>query len=118
MHGTKCDLIIRQGEGENYLPTLYIENIKGTTMKEFVSGLKEVVRTLPYDSLTIETVSSSTIKLNVPKKYRLSHEEHFGQVTSKFLEYIKEGKLPEWEVQGMITKYYTTTSALKLARGE
>ena len=116
MHGTKCDLIIRQGSGEKFLPTLYIENIKGTTMKEFVSGLKDVVRTLPYDSLTIETVSSSAIKINVPKKYRVSHEEHFGQVTSKFLEYIKAGKLPEWEVSGMITKYYTTTSALKLAR--
>jgi hypothetical protein len=85
-------------------------------MKEFVSGLKDVVRSLPYDSLAIETVSSSAIKINVPQKYRVSHEEHFGQVTSKFLEYIKAGKLPEWEVPGMITKYYTTTSALKLAR--
>ncbi len=116
MHGTKCDLIIRQGDGEKFLPTLYIENIKGASMKEFVSGLKNVVSALPYDSLTIETVSSSAIKINVPKKYRVSHEEHFGQVTSKFLEYIKAGKLPEWEVPGMITKYYTTTSALKLAR--
>jgi predicted dehydrogenase len=116
MHGTKCDLIIRQGAGEKFLPTLYIENITGTTMKEFVSGLKNVVSTLPYDSITIETVSSSAIKINVPKKYRVSHEEHFGQVTSKYLEFLKSGKLPEWEVPGMITKYYTTTSALKLAR--
>jgi predicted dehydrogenase len=116
MHGTKCDLIIRQGAGEKFLPTLYIENITGTTMKEFVSGLKNVVSTLPYDSITIETVSSSAIKINVPKKYRVSHEEHFGQVTSKYLEFLKTGKLPEWEVPGMITKYYTTTSALKLAR--
>jgi hypothetical protein len=46
----------------------------------------------------------------------VSHEEHFGQVTTKFLEYLKAGKLPEWEVPGMITKYFTTTSALKLAR--
>jgi hypothetical protein len=29
---------------------------------------------------------------------------------------MKEGKLPEWEVSGMITKYFTTTSALKRAR--
>jgi hypothetical protein len=48
----------------------------------------------------------------------VTHEEHFGQVTAKFLEYLKVGKLPEWEVPGMITKYYTTTSALKLARGK
>jgi predicted dehydrogenase len=116
MHGTKCDLIIRQGADEKFIPTLYIENIKGKTMKEFVSGLQDVVRTLPYDSLTIETVNSSAVKIDVPEKYRVSHEEHFGQVTLKFLEYIKAGKLPEWEVAGMITKYYTTISALKLAR--
>jgi hypothetical protein len=46
----------------------------------------------------------------------VSHEEHFGQVTSRFLEYLKDGKLPDWEVPDMITKYYTTTSALKMAR--
>jgi hypothetical protein len=31
---------------------------------------------------------------------------------------MKEGKVPEWEVAGMITKYYTTTRALKMAKGE
>jgi hypothetical protein len=116
MHGTKCDLIIKQGTEEKFLPTLYIENIKGSTVKEFLSGLKDVVKSLPYDSLQVEEVSPTTLKVNVPKKYRVSHEEHFGQVTAKFLDYLKEGKLPEWEVAGMITKYYTTTSALKLAK--
>jgi hypothetical protein len=29
---------------------------------------------------------------------------------------MKDGQLPDWEVPGMITKYYTTTSALKKAR--
>jgi hypothetical protein len=56
--------------------------------------------------------------VNIPKKYKATHEDHFGQVTSRFLEYMNEGNLPEWEVPGMITKYYTTTSALKMAKGE
>ena len=116
MHGTKCDLIIRQGAEEKFLPTLYIENIKGLTMNDFASELKEVVKTLPYDSLQIVAVNTTTFKINVPEKYRVSHEEHFGQVTAKFLEYLKAGKLPEWEVPAMITKYYTTTTALKLAK--
>jgi predicted dehydrogenase len=116
MHGTKCDLIIRQGTGEKFLPTLYLENIKGLTMNEFAAELKEVIKTLPYDSLQVEAVNTTAFKINVPEKYRVSHEEHFGQVTAKFLEYLKAGKLPEWEVQGMITKYFTTTSALKLAK--
>jgi hypothetical protein len=61
-------------------------------------------------------VDSKTLKISVPKKYRVSHEEHFGQVTARFLQYLEEGKLPDWEVPGMITKYYTTTSGLKLAK--
>jgi predicted dehydrogenase len=116
MHGTKCDLIIKQGAEEKFLPTLYIENVKGATISEFAAKLKEVVGTLPYDSLQVEPVSKNTLKVVIPKKYRVTHEEHFGQVTAKFLEYMKEGKMPEWEVPNMITKYYTTTSALKLAK--
>lgn len=118
MHGTKCDLIIKQGAEEKFLPALYIENVKGSTMADFTSELKEVVRSLPYDSLQIVAVNKNTLKIIVPGKYRVSHEEHFGQVTGKFLEYLKAGKLPEWEVPGMITKYFTTTSALKLAKGK
>lgn len=57
-----------------------------------------------------------SFKISIPSKYRVSHEEHFGQVTQKYLEYLKDGKLPEWEVPGMLTKYYTTTSALKKAK--
>jgi hypothetical protein len=116
MHGTRCDLVIKQGAEEKFMPTLYIENVKGSTLKDFTSELKEVVGALPYDSLQIESVNKSALKIIVPVKYRVSHEDHFGQVTAKFLGYLKEGKLPVWEVPGMITKYYTTTSALKLAK--
>ena len=116
MHGTKCDLIIKQGAEEKFIPTLYIGNVKGSAMNDFTSQLKEVVKTLPYDSLVIEPVNKTTLKVIIPVKYRVTHEDHFGQVTAKFLEYLKAGKLPEWEIPGMITKYYTTTSALKLAK--
>jgi predicted dehydrogenase len=117
MHGSKCDLIIKQGAEEKFLPTLYIENVKGLTMKDFTSELKKAIRSLPYDSIQIEAINKSSLKIIIPAKYRVTHEEHFGQVMAKFLEYLKAGKLPEWEVPGMITKFYTTTSALKMAKG-
>ena len=117
MHGTKCDLIIKQGAEEKFLPTLYIENVRGVSINDFSAKLKESVGTLPYDSLQVEPVGKNILKINIPKKYRVTHEEHFGQVTARFLEYLKEGKMPEWEVPDMITKYYTTTSALKIAKG-
>ena len=118
MHGTKCDLNIKQTANEKYVPTLYVDNLKGNSMDQFSANLKMVLGTFPYDSLIIEKVNDKTLKINIPKKYRVSHEEHFGQVTTKFLEFLKNRKLPEWEVQGMITKYYTTTSALKKAKGK
>jgi hypothetical protein len=118
MHGTKCDLIIRQGEEEKFLPTLYIGNVKGLSRADFNSEMKKAIGSLPYDSLQIVAVNKTMFKILVPEKYRVSHEEHFGQVTAKFLEYLKAGKLPEWEESGMITKYYTTMSALKMAKGK
>ncbi len=116
MHGTECDLVIKQGAAENFVPTLYIENIRSKSLKDFRAKLKEAVSTMPYDSLGIEEASANSLKINIPSKYRVGHEEHFGQVTAKFLGFMKEGKLPDWEVPCMITKYYTTTSALKMAR--
>jgi hypothetical protein len=118
MHGSKCDLIIRQGAEEKFAPTLYVSNIKGQSVNDFTTELKAVINKLPYDSLQVEAVNATTLKINIPGKYRVSHEEHFGQVTAKFLEYLNAGKLPDWEVPGMITKYYTTTSALKMAMGK
>lgn len=116
MRGTKCDLTIKQGADEKFVPTLYASNVRGASMDEFTKKLQAAVTTLPYDSVTVENVDKNTLRINIPKKYRVSHEEHFGQVTARYLEYLKEGKMPEWEVPGMITKYYTTTSALKMAK--
>lgn len=116
IRGSKCDLVIRQGPDEKFLPTLYVEKIKDVSLPDFTATLKEVLGRLPYDSLQVEAVKGNVLKISFPKKYRVSHEDHFGQVTARFLEYMKDGKLPDWEVPGMITKYYTATSALKMAK--
>lgn len=116
MHGTKCDLTIKQGPEEKFLPVLYIENIKAADLNVFTSQLKEAFQNSPYDSISIDRINNNSLRIAIPGKYRVSHEEHFGQVMGRFLEYLKAGKLPEWEVPGIITKYYTTTAALKFAR--
>ena len=114
MKGSVCSLVIKQSANEKYVPTLYVEDIKGS-LSDFGNKLKRALSALPYDSLELVPLSNGSLKINIPAKYRVSHEEHFGQVTSKYLEYLKAGRLPDWEVNGMITKYYTTTSALKVA---
>jgi len=115
MRGTNCNLVIRQTAAEKFVPTLYIENVK-SPVDEFTAKLKAAMATLPYDSLTVDNLDGKVLRINIPAKYRVGHEEHFAQVTEKYLRFLKEGKMPEWEVPGMIVKYYTTTSALTMAR--
>ena len=33
----------------------------------------------------------------------------------RYLDYLVDGKIPDWEVPNMIAKYYTTTQALDQA---
>jgi predicted dehydrogenase len=115
MRGSNCNLVIRQTAEEKFKPELYVEKVKGSDIDAFTLKLKKVLVSLPYDSLTVEKVNSDILRIGIPSKYRVSHEDHFAQVTARFLNYLNEGKIPEWEIQAMITKYYTTTSALKKA---
>ncbi len=45
----------------------------------------------------------------------MGHEQHFAQVTEKFLRFLAEGNMPAWEVPDMLAKYYTTTEAYRLS---
>jgi predicted dehydrogenase len=117
MRGTRCDLVIKQGAEENYKPTLYLENIdRLAPPKEIIQALETAIGGLPFMNIAFEPAGKNTLKIIIPDQYRVSHEEHFSQVTSKFLEYMKAGKLPDWEVPNMITKYYTTTRGLEIAK--
>ena len=118
MRGTKCNLIIRQGEEEGYKPQLYIEANTGIDIKEFAGSLYNGVQglTSKYPDIELEKLGDTKWKLNIPEKLKVGHEAHFGQVTEKYLQYLVDGELPEWEVPNMIVKYYTTTEGLKMAR--
>ena len=115
--GTLCTLEIHQGKEENYVPTLYVYANKGTDLSILSKELeKAIVKNKITTGLSLEKINATTWKVNIPEKYKVGHEAHFGQVTEQFLSYLKAGKLPVWEEPNMIAKYYTTTSALSLAR--
>jgi len=116
IRGSVSSLEIRQGVEEKYDPTLYVITKEGVNLKVFATNLEKVVKALPQAGLTIESVNANTWKIVVPEALKVGHEAHFAQVMGKYLEYLKAGKLPEWEVPNMITKYYTTTLGLKLAK--
>lgn len=117
MRGSKANLIIKQGKEENYKPVLYLEAV-GEEQADFEKIVQEAVAQIAkqYTGVAAEKLKAGYYKINIPEVLKTNHEEHFGQVTSNYLSYLKEGKLPDWEVPNMIAKYYVTTKALELAK--
>ncbi|AHF15606.1 putative oxidoreductase C-terminal domain-containing protein [Niabella soli] len=116
LRGTRANLTIRQGLEENYKPTLYIEPVKSNDAS-FEKDLTDAMATLQakYPGVSIKKTAKGWQAV-VPEKYNTGHEAHFGQVMQHYLQFLKEKKLPAWEVPNMITKYFTTTAALELAK--
>ncbi len=119
MRGTRCDLMIKQGEEENFKPTLYIKAGAQENPEIFANTLHKAIDhiAVKYPGIRAVKVTDSLWKMSIPQKYDVGHEAHFRQVTEKFLGYLQKRRLPEWEVPDMITKYYITTEALRIARG-
>ncbi|MFC2099083.1 putative oxidoreductase C-terminal domain-containing protein, partial [Bacteroidota bacterium] len=118
MKGSNASISIRQGQEENFKPTLYVEYNGDGSIAEFEGKLDEALKSLNYEGLERKQFGTKQWIIEIPDTYRIGHEAHFGQVTEKYIGYLTGGKLPEWEVPNMIVKYYTTTSALKMAREE
>ena len=116
MRGTKCDLIIKQGAEENFRPVLYIQpTIKSPFDEVLQSAIDTEIQEL-FPGTTAEKMSNGQWKINIPDEFKIGHEAHFGQVTENYLKYLKAGELPAWEIPNMITKYYTTIAAYKMAK--
>lgn len=114
MRGSKAALIIRQGAAENYKPTLYIEQRSHDAEfeKKLNLALSNINKKFPGISLQ---KNISGWQLIVPEKYNDGHEAHFAQVMNKYLDYLKNNNMPNWEVPNMLSKYYITTTAKAMA---
>jgi predicted dehydrogenase len=114
MRGTRSNLVIRQGKEQNFKPALYIEPVSNNNISDDVlKGAFTSVQT-KYPGLELKKTTAGW-EVIIPENYKEGHEAHFARVTEKFLQYVRQGKLPSWEVPNMIAKYYTTTAALELA---
>ncbi len=117
MRGTKANLIIKQGKEEGYQATLYVERVGDVSNESFLASLNQAIDKLQstHPGISLEQ-DGETIKINIPDKYKVGHEAHFNQVARKYLNYLKEGKMPDWEVPNMLAKYYTSTKAYAMSR--
>lgn len=117
MKGSKANLVIRQGEEQQYKPELYLEPVPGADLAAFEQEVQAGVGALAvkYPGISVERQGDIWHVL-IPAEYHNGHEAHFGQVAEKFLQYLTAGELPAWEVPNMLAKYYTTTKALEMAK--
>jgi len=117
MRGSKASLIIRQGAEQNYKPVLYIERAGGPADPEFATAARRAVETVAkqYSGIGLEP-DGQAWRVTVPEKYHDGHEAHFARVTETFLSYLRTGRLPDWEVPNMLTKYATTMQAYEMSR--
>ncbi len=119
MRGTKASVIIKQGKEQNFKPVLYIEPSAGTDRTAFENAIMDDLKKINDKYPGVELKKNSTgWEVIIPEKYKVGHEDHFAQVAKKYFQYLKEGKLPAWEVPNMIAKYYTTTKAREVALGK
>jgi len=115
--GSRAHVIIRQGKEQNYRPEVYVEPAPGGDTDKLAAPLKKAVAGLQkrFPGLNVEKEADAWHIL-IPDESRIGHEAHFRSVMEKYLKYLAEGRLPEWEVPHMLAKYYITTRALELAR--
>lgn len=115
MRGTKASLVIQQGAEQQYKPTLYIQPVGDDAA--FGKILEEQLKNIQsrYAGVELKKIGKG-YEVIIPEQYREGHEAHFGRVMEKFLEYVRNGNIPDWEVPNMLAKYYTTTQALELAQ--
>jgi len=117
LRGTKAHLEIKQGAEENWKATLYVwpNDPKDTTdlSQALTNAIKDINKDMPG---VIAERYKTGWKVIIPGEYDKGHESHFADVMKRYLQYFKDGKLPDWEVPCMIAKYYTTTKALEMAK--
>jgi predicted dehydrogenase len=117
VRGTRARLVILQEKEQKYRPELYVQAAPGIAPKDLAAGLSGAMAFLkkkfPGVGLTEEKDRWHVL---IPDVYRIGHEAHFGQVMERYLQYLRDGRLPDWEVSNMLAKYRVTARALAIAK--
>jgi predicted dehydrogenase len=117
IRGSRAWVEVRQGQGENYRPELYVVPNGPAERAAVEAGLRRKVAALQrqYPGVGVQE-QGGRYWVSVPEAYRVGHEAHFGEVTRQFLSYLQApASLPPWERANMLAKYHVTTEGVRLA---
>jgi predicted dehydrogenase len=116
IRGTNASLVIGQRAEQDFRSVLYIEPDRTTDPDDFETVLLREFTVIQnkYPGVELKKLDKSW-EVVIPRKYDL---DSYAELTKKYMQYLIDGKMPDWEVSNMIARYYTTTSALELAKKE
>jgi predicted dehydrogenase len=116
LRGSKTNLVIRQEKEQQYQPVLYLEPAdkgKEDDWQKNVEKGMEIIKKR-YPGLTLRK-SEGGWEVVIPENLKVDPEQQFSLVVKKYLQYLREGNMPQWDISAMLAKYYTTTQGLEKA---
>ena len=116
--GSRAKVEVRQGTAERHRPELYVVPNAAADGPGVLAAARKKVAALQdrYPGAAVAE-QGPELRITIPDRLRLGHEEHFAQVTQAFLRYVRDRRtLPAWEHPNMLAKYYVTTEGTALAR--
>jgi predicted dehydrogenase len=116
--GTRARVEVRQTRADRFRPELYVVPASPAGKAQLLAAVRAKVAALEaeYPGIAVEE-RASEVRVSIPDALRVGHEAHFGQVTSLFLEYLRNrSTLPAWERPNMLAKYFVTTTGTELSR--
>jgi predicted dehydrogenase len=116
--GTRSRVEVRQTRADRFRPELYVVPAAPALKPQVLAALQTKVKALlpAYPGIGVEDLGAE-FRVTVPDPLRVGHEAHFAQVTTAFLEYLKNRRaLPAWELPNMLAKYFVTTKGTELSR--
>ena len=116
--GSLSKVEVRQGPSDQYKSALYVVPNRAADKTAVVTAVKKRIAAVQAEYPGTEVLDlGPELRIQIPERLRVGHEEHFAQVTRRFLQYVRDrGTLPAWERPDMLAKYYVTTEGVRLAR--
>jgi predicted dehydrogenase len=113
--GSRARAEIRQGEAERHIPELYI--VPGSGLRDEVFAATQYrIGALQSRWPGLDAIEAGgALRIAIPERFRVGHEAHFGQVATRFFDYVKSPQsMPAWERPNMLAKYYVSTKGVDL----
>jgi predicted dehydrogenase len=116
--GSRSKVEVRQGAAEKHRPELYVvpntPSDKAAVLAAVQKKLAAVQARYPEVGVTD---LGGLLRVTIPDRLRVGHEDHFAQVAQAFLRYARDrAALPPRERPNMLAKYYVTTEGTAMAR--